>query len=52
MRNDGRGRQLIYELNLAVRAPRKPFSILGFANRTKHVSSARFYYTPSNHCIA
>jgi hypothetical protein len=46
--NDGRSWQFINQLDVAIRAPSKPFSILGFANRTEHGSGERVYYTPSS----
>src|ERR1700722_19343023 len=47
-RHDGRSRRFIDELDVAVRAARKPLSILGLANGTEHGSKGRVYYTASS----
>jgi hypothetical protein len=46
--DDGRSRQFIDKIDVAIRAVRKPLSILGLANGTEHGSEGRVYYTASS----
>jgi hypothetical protein len=49
--DDRPSRHFIDELDLAIRATRKPLSILSFALWAEHVGVKKVYYTMSNHYI-
>src|SRR5277367_5401008 len=45
--SDGRRRQFHNKVDVAIRAPPKPFPILRFANRAEHVDENQLYYSAS-----